>query len=58
MSGPWSTVWEIAAKRSHTKEGEDTLTEHGLEVLQAFAIHEQTKAMKDALGGVYGRLDW
>lgn len=35
-------------------EGEDTLSEHALEVLQGFAIAEQAAAMKDALGGVYG----
>lgn len=56
MSGPWSTVWQIAAQRAQTMAGEDFLSDHAVEVLQAFAIKEQTDAMKDALGGVYGRL--
>jgi hypothetical protein len=53
VNGPWSTVWEIAGKRYQTKEGKQTLSDHGFEVLQAFVAAEQRDAMKNALGGMY-----
>lgn len=49
----WLTVWDIAKKRHGTNLGEDTLSEHSVQVLQAFVAHEQATAMRNALGGVY-----
>lgn len=57
-SGPWGTVYSIAARRSQTNEGENTLTDHALEVLHAFTMAEHAQAMTDALGAVYGRFDF
>lgn len=49
MSGPWSTVWDIASKRNATNEGNETLSDHALEVLQAFTMVEHAEAMSEAL---------
>jgi hypothetical protein len=55
MSGSWSTTYQIAVYRNETNEGEGSMSEHAVEVLQNFAMKEQAAAMKDFLGGVYGR---
>ena len=52
--GSWMTVWSIASKRYETNQGENTLSDHAMEILQAMVMIEQHEAMKDALGGFYG----
>lgn len=56
MSGPWSTVWDIAGKRHNTKAGEGHLSEHAHEILQGFMIAEAQDAMATALGGFWSGL--
>ena len=55
MSGPWSTVWDIAGKRHNTKSGECHLSEHAHEVLQFFMVAEAQDAMASALGGFWSK---
>lgn len=56
MSGPWSTVWDIAGKRHNTKMGEDHMSSHAHEVLQGFMIAEAQDAMTNALGGFWQKV--
>lgn len=54
--GAWGTVYAIAARRNETKQGEDHLTEHALETLQAFVMKEAQDAMQAALGGMWAKM--
>ncbi len=53
MNGCWQTVWQISARRHETQCGDNHLTAHGLNVLQAFVSAEQDAAMEAVMGHVH-----
>lgn len=54
-AGPWSTVYAIAGKRYATKMGDDSMSDHGYEILQAFVVMEQQAAMRQTIGETLAR---
>jgi len=50
----WTAVWQMAAKRHSTMQGEDHLSQHAHDVLEQLAINEA----RDALFAAHGQVSF